>query len=281
MKLVSSPFLLLGVVVGLALPAAGATELTLPAGTALEIEVQSPFSSSTSKDGEKFTARTTQDVGVEGQMAIPAGSTVYGQIKKIRTPRDGAKSAAVAVKFERIDLPGRKNVDIEGVLTSLQADERKRIVEEWAKVSTGYTVDVVLIGAGTEANRKVSTLVGLSGLDRGELVDTWAKSGLGPDRVDVSPGTRISLELEKALTVQALGVMRSAGGRELFTSEATVREVQTILTRRGLYKGEVHGRLDRPTRGALVHFQIDSGLQPSGDADRATVEALRAPLPAR
>jgi hypothetical protein len=262
---------------GLAVPilARAADSLVLPAGTAIELEVQTAFSSATVKDGEKFTARTVGGVAVEGQLAIPAGSTVYGQIKKVRSPRDGAKSAAVALKFERLDLPGSPNTDIEGVLTTLKADERRRMLDEWAKISTGYTVDVVLIGAGTEANRKVSTLVGTSGLDRGDLVDNWAKTGLGPDRVDVVPGTRVSMQLEKPVTVPSQGAATGKADRNIFTSAATIKEAQTALKARGLYKGELNGLLDRATRNAIVHYQIDRGLQPTGDADQATVESLR------
>jgi hypothetical protein len=188
----------------------------------------------------------------------------------------------VALKFERIQLPQAPNADIEGQLTSLQADERRRILDEWARLSTGYMVDVVLIGAGTEADRKVSTLVGVSGLDRGDLVDTWAKSGLGPDRVDVTAGTRLTMELEKALTVPAASNnARGKADRNIYVSETTIREAQTALKGRGLYTGEANGLLDRPTRNALARFQIDRGQPPTGDADEATLRELKVAVRSR
>lgn len=268
-------FLLLLAAASLGLPASAADTVTVPVGTSIELEVQTAFSSSSGKAGERFTARTVNGVAVEGQLAIPAGTTVTGQLKKVRAPQDGAKSAAVALKFERIQLPQAQNADIEGQLTSLQADERRRILDEWARLSTGYTVDVVLIGAGTEANRRVSTLVGVSGLDRGELVDSWAKSGLGPDRVDVTPGTRLTMELEKPLTVPAAGTARGKADRNIYISEATIREAQVALKGRGLYTGEANGQLDRPTRNALARFQIDRGQPATGDADEATLRELK------
>jgi hypothetical protein len=259
----------------LAVPLGASDSVTVPVGTSIELEVQTPFSSQTAKDGERFTAKTVTGVAVEGRVAIPAGTVVIGQLKKVRSPRDGAKSAAVALKFERMQLASNGNADIEGQLTSLQADERRKMIEEWARLSTGYTIDVVLIGAGTEADRKVSTLVGVSGLDRGELVDTWAKSGLGPDRVDVTPGTRVTMELEKPLVVATGGAPRKPQDRNIYTSEATIREAQVALKGHGLYAGESNGQLDRPTRNALARFQIDHGQPATGDADEATLRELR------
>jgi hypothetical protein len=272
-------FLLAVAVVGR--PAGAAESVTVPIGTSIELEVQTPFSSSSGKAGERFTARTVSGVAVEGHLAIPAGTVVTGQLKKVRAPQDGAKSAAVALKFERIQLPQAPNADIEGQLTSLQADERRRILDEWARLSTGYMVDVVLIGAGTEADRKVSTLVGVSGLDRGDLVDTWAKSGLGPDRVDVTAGTRLTMELEKALTVHAASSARGKADRNIYVSEATIREAQAALKGRGLFTGEANGLLDRPTRNALARFQIDRGQPATGDADEATLRELKVAVTSR
>jgi hypothetical protein len=275
------PVLFLLTAVALGLPAHAADTVTVPVGTSIELEVQTPFSSSSGKAGDRFSARTVSGVAVEGHLAIPAGTVVTGQLKKVRAPQDGAKSAAMALKFERIQLPQSPNADIEGQLTSLKADERRRILDEWARLSTGYMVDVVLIGAGTEADLKVSTLVGVSGLDRGELVDTWAKSGLGPDRVDVTAGTRLTMELEKALTVPVASSARGKADRNIYVSAATIREAQVALKGRGLYTGEANGLLDRPTRNALARFQIDRGQPPTGDADEGTLRELKVMVTAK
>src|SRR5688500_11180800 len=248
------PIFFLLALAALGWPADAAESVPVPVGTSIELADQTPFSSSSGKSGDRCTARTVSGVAVEGHLAITAGTVVTGQLKKVRAPQDGAKSAAVALKFERIQLPQAQNADIEGQLTSLQADERRRILDEWARLSTGYTVDVVLIGAGSEPNRKVSTLLGVSGLDRGDLVDTRAKSGLGPDRVDVAAGTRLTMELEKALTVPAARTARGKADRNIYVSEATIREAQVALKGRGLYTGEATGQLDRPTRNALARF---------------------------
>ena len=145
-----------------------AAEVTLPKGTVVEVKVASPFDSGSAAKGQTFRATVARSLFVGGRRVIPRDAAVTGEIKHVRSPRDGAKSAAIAVKFEELRVGGRK-YDIEGVLTSLQADDYRRILEHQAKMATGRRLDVVLIGSGTAANRRASMLVGTSGEDREDL----------------------------------------------------------------------------------------------------------------
>ena len=256
-----------------AAPAAIAADLTVPKGTYLELKAATPFDSETAKKGDTFTATVTRGLWVEGQLAIPAGSTVTGTIKSVRGTRDGSKSAAVGVKFESLSAGGG-TYPLAGVLVSLKADERKKILEQQGKISTGRHVDVILIGLGTEPGNKVDTLVGISGADRDDLADDWAKSGLGPATVHVAPGTSLTMQLDKSLTVPASSGPRSPGDRNIFISSETVKNLQRALKGRNYYTGAVTGNLDQATRDALARFQLDQGQPATGDADEGTVSAL-------
>src|SRR5688500_11597899 len=183
--------------------AAADKEVALPKGTSIELRIVTPFDSDRTAKGKEFQAAVLRPLYVNGRLVIPKDAVVMGEIKHVRSQRDGAKSAAIVVKFETIEFPGRV-YDIEGVLTSFEADQRKKILEQEAKLVTGRKVDVVLIGSGTEVNQKASTLVGTTREDREELADEWAASGLGPAIVAVTRGTVVAMRLDNALTLPVL-----------------------------------------------------------------------------
>jgi len=253
--------------------AVSAKDLTIPKGTYLELKSATAFDSESAKKGDTFEATVAGGLWVDGQLAIPAGSTVTGEIKSVRSPREGAKSAAIGVKFESLSAGGR-TYDIEGVLVSLKADERKKIIESQGKIATGRKVDVILIGSGTEADMKVDTLVGISGADRDDLADEWARSGLGPETVHVRPGTSLTMQFDKTVPMSATAGRRADGDRNIVTAEETVRSLQQVLKGRSYYAGMATGKLDQATRDALARFQLDQGQPATGDADEATVRAL-------
>lgn len=259
-----------------AVPAAAANEVTLPKGTSIEVRIVTPFDSDRTAKGKTFQAAVLRPLYVNGRMVIPKDAVVMGEIKHVRSQRDGAKSGAIVVKFETIEFPGR-SYDIEGVLTTFQADERKKILEQEAKLTTGRKVQVIFIGQGTESNLKASTLVGVTGEDREELADGWATSGLGPALTAVAKGTIVAMRLDNTLTLPVLAGAPAAGDRNILVSSDDVRRAQQSLKTRGLYAGEATGVLDEVTRRAIAAYQIDAGQPATGDLDDVTARELPTP----
>ena len=252
---------------------ATARDVTIPKGTYLELKSATAFDSNTVKKGDRFTATVARGLWVDDQLAIPAGSAITGEIKAVRSPKDGAKSAAVGVKFKTL-AAGGKTYDIEGILVSLKDEERRQMLEQQQKIPTGRHIDVILIGRGTEGNMKADTLVGISGTDRDDLADGWAKDGLGPGIVSVTPGTSLIMQFDSSVTVAGATGTRSAGDRSIFSSTETIKSVQRALKERNYYAGEASGTLDQVTRDGLARFQLDQHQPATGDADAATVTAL-------
>ena len=261
---------------GLAVSASAAKdEVTLPKGTSIEVRVVTPVDSERAQKGGVFQAAVLRPLFAGGRLVIPKDAVVMGEIKHVRSAKNGAKSAAVAIKFETLDAGGALH-DIEGVLTSFQADERKKILEQEAKLTTGRKVDVVLIGSGTEPNYKASTLVGTSGENREDLADEWAASGLGPATVTITRGTALAMRLDKPVTIAVTAGAPAAGDRNILVAADDVRRAQQALKARGSYAGEATGILDEPTRRAIASYQIDRGQPATGDLDDVTARELQA-----
>jgi putative peptidoglycan binding protein len=265
--------LALGLTVALAADPLRAAEVTIPKGTYLELETVTAFNSDALKKADTFEARAAHALWIDDRLAIPQGATVTGEVKSVRSPSDGAKSAAIGLKFEKLSVAG-KTYDIDGVLVSLKADERRKILEQQGKITTGRHVDVILIGLGTEADMKVDTLVGISGADRDDLADRWAKDGLGPGRVRVTPGTHLTMMFDKAVVVTASEGTLANGDRSITTAPATVKDIQKMLKGKGYYGGGASGELDQATRDAIARFQLDQKQIATGDPDAATLNAL-------
>jgi len=260
--------------------AAAPTEVTLPKGTSIELRIVTPFDSDRAVKGKAFQAAVLRPLHVGGRLVIPRDAVVMGEIKHVRSQRDGSKSAAIGLKFGTLEFPGRA-YRIEAALTSVQADERKKILEQEAKLVTGRKVDVVLIGSGTEPNQKASMLVGSSGANREDLADEWAAAGLGPSVVAITRGTVVAMRLDHALTLPALAGAPANGDRNVLVSADDVRRAQQALKTRRLYAGDASGILDEPTRRAIAAFQIDRGQPATGDLDEVTAQELNAAAPAR
>lgn len=249
--------------------------VTLPKGTSIEVRVVTPVDSERAVRGGVFQAAVLRPLFAGGRLVIPQDAVVMGEIKHVRSAKNGARSAAVAIKFETLDAGGQLH-DIEGVLTSFKTDERRKILEQEAKLTTGRKVDVVLIGSGTEPDLKASTLVGTSGENREDLADEWAASGLGPATVNITRGTVLAMRLDKPVTITAGAGAQGPGDRNILVAAEDIKRAQQALKARGAYAGAVSGILDEPTRRAIATFQIDKGQPATGDLDDVTAKELTA-----
>lgn len=267
-------------VLGTGAAAASAAEVSIPKGTYLELKTEDGFDSPSAKRGDTFKAIATRALWVDGELAIPKGSVVMGEIRSVRDPKDGAKSAAIGVRFSQLQAGGKIYL-IKGVLTSLKADERQKILESQGKITTGRNVDVVLIGVGTGPNMRVDNLVGISGADTNDLADDWARGGLGPPSVVVKVGTQLTMQFDAAAKVDAQEGTPGTGDRAIVTWPATIKRLQAALMSKKYYSGTPSGTLDQATRDAIARYQLDSKQPATGDPDDATLRALGVEMSSR
>ena len=69
---------LLGVLL-LAAVAGAQTNLSLPAGTAFKVKLENTLSTFSSKEGDPFSGRVTQDVTLDGKTVIPSAPRFKGE----------------------------------------------------------------------------------------------------------------------------------------------------------------------------------------------------------
>src|SRR5260370_39941481 len=86
----------------LAVAAGAQTNMALPAGTAFKVKLEKTLSTFSSKEGDSFSGRGTQDGVLDGKTVIPIGATVQGRVTKVNEPRRGAGKPTIGTFAERV-----------------------------------------------------------------------------------------------------------------------------------------------------------------------------------
>lgn len=102
----------------------------LPQGQVLEVRLETPTGTRTSKAGDPVRARLVGSVIVEGKPVIPAGSIVAGRVTSVDKFGWGIKkaNAKIGYLFDRIEIPGADPVAIDARV--VQVDTARERVDE-------------------------------------------------------------------------------------------------------------------------------------------------------
>jgi len=176
---------------------AAADSVTIAKGTTADLTLEQSLDSSTAKVGDTFKAKLVQPLYAEGQLALPAGTIVHGQVDSVKSLRDGARSGYIGIKFVRMELPNGESRDIDAKLISLRKQDRDKHVPVVAAApsSTGLHTDVVLIGQATTADGRAHTLVGEN------AAEEYSRTSLSEGDVSVAAGTVVSMEFDNPVKV--------------------------------------------------------------------------------
>jgi hypothetical protein len=80
--------------------------ISVPAGTSLPIVLQSYVASDTSRVEDVVRARTQRAIVIDGDTAIPAGSTLIGHVTSVQRPGRVKGRARITFRFDQLQLAG-------------------------------------------------------------------------------------------------------------------------------------------------------------------------------
>jgi hypothetical protein len=191
--------------------------LVIPSGTKLRVALCSFVNSDTNQDGDDFTARTLEDISIDGLDAIPSGSSVQGKIIFPFELRQSIHSNTIALRFEKItvrnqQVPVDANLVAHGGTLHVWRDQ-----EHFLVVTTFLTPgskDSVYIGRWdnhfkpprfaimqvTKSKRHSSTKQ-ISDFFSGPVIGTMVLPVQGKQKIDFRPGDQFTIELSKDLQV--------------------------------------------------------------------------------
>jgi peptidoglycan hydrolase-like protein with peptidoglycan-binding domain len=241
------------------------TRLVLPQGSVIVVRTSTPLESATAKVGQYFETVVADTVLVDDYTAIPAGSRIRGVVTYAQ-PADRQRSGVIGVSFDRLALPDGSVYALRGRLTSTDAAERRQIETDpnarVVLVGGRGGVGAAIAGAGSEGSPASGILAALGTL-LSEARD-----------VQVPAGTPLAVQLDQQLVLNRRGTARALDPFTIYTAADRISAAQQALARQNYYRGAINGQLDYATRRALFEFQIDKGLNATGNLDGRTVRAL-------
>lgn len=276
--------------VALAAPVLAQRVVTAPAGTVIPLRMDTYLSSDSSRAGERFTATVFRSVVVDGRVVVPENAKIEGHVTSA-TPTDrGSKTGTLGVTFDRIVFPTGSPVQIEGTLTTLNEEGRRRIEQEvrYPEDAVRTRRSVVFLGAAEGSGATIGVPGGRAeGTTIGGILGVLL--GSGSYKAEVRPGTEFGMMVERAFTVDTNILAddrdfhdHDNDGRtppqSILTSADSIRSAQIALRSRNYYNGPINGVMNQATRDALNRFQHDRNIAISGELDVATARALGIPV---
>ncbi len=277
--------LTLAMIFVMAAPAWAYQAVTVPVGTIVPLKMDTYLSSSNSRVGDRFTATVFQDVLVNGYVVIPDNSKVEGHVTGVNESERVSRAGTIAIGFDRLIIRDGRTVPVDGSLTSLNEESRRRLedIGDEDNVGGGDRTKraVVFIGGGAGAGALIGAIAGggkgaAVGAGLGAVLGTLGVLLTKGDKAEVQPGTEFGMRVERAFTVETEGNAGNYPGypqRDLNSADA-IRSAQTVLRTSGYYDGPINGQMDYNTRISLRRYQQAQSIPVSGDLDIRTARAL-------
>jgi hypothetical protein len=170
-------------------------EKTVPSGTVLKVEMVDSVSSANSKPGESFQAVVTEDILVDSQVAIPAGSAVSGRIVNARGLKKIGGRALLSLEFNAVETPSG-----EVPIQAAWSREGKSETKKDAAIIGGSAAGGALLGRVMNKDDEAKgTLVG--GLIGG-AAGTAIAAGTKGEEIHLPSGTTLTVKLQSPVTTK-------------------------------------------------------------------------------
>jgi peptidoglycan hydrolase-like protein with peptidoglycan-binding domain len=282
----------LAMALALVVPALGQRLVTVPVGSVIPLRMDTYLSSDSSRLGDRFTATVFRSTVVNGRVAVPENAKIEGHVTGTTRTERGSNAGTIAVAFDRLVFSAGSSVQIDGTLTTLSEEGRRKIEQDVRYQEGGGRTRraVVFMGAGgMGAGGGAGATIGAAG---GGTETTTAGAILGAllgngERAEVRPGTEFGMMVERSFTVDTINVADErvfndndtrAPSQAASTSADSIRSAQIALRSRNYYDGPANGVMNQATRDAIQNFQHDRNIALTGELDVATARALGIPV---
>jgi hypothetical protein len=193
------------------------TNVSVPAGTALMVQLQTTLATFSNKVGDPFQGRVTQPVVLNGQTMIPVGATVEGRVTKVTEPRRISGKPTIGILPEAVVFPTGERYFLDATLVDTNMGSGTDVNEEGQFKGTGHDRrDQLEVGGGAAGGMLIGGLIGGGpGVVIGGAVGAGSTTvhWLAKHRSATLPaGTELTLELNRPLSTTAPVAAAAAGG---------------------------------------------------------------------
>lgn len=168
-----------------------ATSMVLPEGTELQLVLEQPLSSATSRAGDTVTARVERAVSEDGRVILPGGTVLQGRVVEARSSGRVSGRARLAVDFDRIVVRGRTHeLDASTIVAEAPSESGRD-----AKIVGGSAAAGAVLGA-------------IAGGRRGAVRGAVIGAGAGGAAVLVNKGKEVEMPSGSRWTVRVRNSVR-------------------------------------------------------------------------
>ncbi len=172
-------------------------DVHLAAGTALDLEFVRTVSSATARVGDTFRTRVNGDVYDDrGNLAIPAGSEVVGQVTEaVPLPKVGGR-ARLGLRFTDVVLPGGETAKVSASLVEQGKNETGRDAATIGGATAGGAILGRILDRG---KKKRGTVLGaIIGAAAGAAIASKSEG----EEVEIPAGSVIAVKLDHDLEMR-------------------------------------------------------------------------------
>ncbi len=172
------------------------TTYTVPAGTVLDVEFTESLASNSSTPGESFRVRVARDIVEDGEVVIPAGSEILGEVTEAVPTRRVGGQAKLSLRFTDLVLPSGVTLPIDA---SFVQQGRSETGKDAATIGGGAAAGAILGRVLGKGNRSKGSVIGAI---IGAAAGTVIASRTPGEEVVFPRGTVVSLRLDEGVEVE-------------------------------------------------------------------------------
>jgi hypothetical protein len=173
-------------------PIAKYRAVTVPEGTKLAVELETPLNTKTATVEQPVEGRLTEAVTIDGTEVLPVGSKVLGNVSAVTAAGKVKGVASITVRFNRLTARGESHQILSDF--SLTAPSSKK--KDAAKIGIGAAAGAVIGAiAGGGKGAAIGAAVG-GGAGTGYVMMTAG------EEIDIKQGAPITVTLDRALDVK-------------------------------------------------------------------------------
>ncbi len=176
-------------------PPAKPRTVTLPAGTTFALEIVDAVSSKSSAVGDPVSARIAQDVLVEGEVIVPAGSVVSGTVAEANPANRFAGISSLGLHFDALETPNGKRHDVDFTYHAEKRGEKKKDAATIGGAAVGGAILGRILKDGDRAKGTKE------GAIAGAVIGTAIAGATKGQDVEMPAGTPVQIELTVPVTV--------------------------------------------------------------------------------
>ena len=207
---ISSKYILMAMVVGAALCGvrpAQAQVVTLPAGTVLEVVLETHLNTNDARSGDPFKARLVMPVFVDGQQALPHDCVVEGSVIRVQQPGRMGGKAEIQLRPEKITTPSGDVLPLSAAITGGKAGENTQVLGDEGTIQASGKDGINKRSTLSQAG--MGTIIGANvGGGQGAAIGAGAAVAVAVlmqvfkrgKNADIPPGSELTLSLNRALT---------------------------------------------------------------------------------